>query len=109
MTVPTIWYIRAQIVRALDDDFPQIVEAQFTDSFGRTWSVIDKAPVVVAADEDAWPYTRSPQPAFLGCTIVSRDRDETGGETVEVSTLWGIETEEGVTTFTVWADQLTTR
>jgi hypothetical protein len=101
------WYLRAQITRWIDDDQPGIVECWFMDRFGREWSIIEKLPVVTEAALCA--DSQFPQPAFIGCTIISRGRDNSGLETIEIATQapWGIEATDGAAIFQVFTHQLT--
>jgi hypothetical protein len=99
--------LRAQITRWVSDDNPGIVECRFTDRFNREWTLVEKRPVVTAAD--IWSDSQFPQPAYIGCEIISRGRDDAGREIAEISTEkpWGMETTDGATRFHVFADQLT--
>lgn len=106
MTQSKGWYLRADIVRWVDEDFPEFVDARFTDRFGREWSVVDKAAVI--APRDFWTDTPLPQPIVIACTIVAQGRDDAGRDFAEISTEpWGIETEDGISTFEVLTHQLT--
>jgi hypothetical protein len=102
------WYVRTQITRWVDDHFPGIVECRFADRFGREWLFIEKLPVV-GGDLSLNADSAYPQPAFIGCEVISRRYDDTGREVAEIDTdqPWGIESEDGVTRFQVFADQLT--
>jgi hypothetical protein len=101
------WYIRAIVTRWVDDHQPGFVECRFADRFGREWILVEKLPVVT--DENLWSNSQFPRPAFIACEIISRGQDESGNETVEISTEkpWAIETIDGTTSFQVLAGQLT--
>ena len=98
--------VRAQMVRWVSDDNPGIVECTFTDSSGREWSIIEKAPVV--SEANIFPDSQFPQPAFIGCEVLAWGRDHAGREIAEITTErpWGIESEDGTSTFQVYAEQL---
>lgn len=101
------WYVRAQITRWVDDHFPGFVECRLTDRLGCEWTFVEKLPVVT--DENLWSDSQFPRPVFIACEIVSRGLDESGNETVEISTERpsGIEALDGTTSFQVLASQLT--
>jgi hypothetical protein len=101
------WYVCAEFVRWISDDFPGFVECRFADASGREWSVIEKVPVLT--DAPLRSDSEFPQPAFIACEIVSRGRDDAGRETAIVSTgaPWAIEATDGTTSFEVFAQQLT--
>ena len=109
MTGPTQWHFHARITRWIDDDpQPGIVECRFIDRFRQEWVFVDKV-VAFTADDAVRAHGRYPQPALIACEVVSLGRDEFGRETAEIDTErpWGIESQEGVTRFQVFADQLT--
>jgi hypothetical protein len=106
MTTHAHWYVRAEITRWVSDDQPGFVECGFADRFGRNWSVVDKVPVLSRANlRSDSPY---PQPGFIACQIISRDHDESGRETVEMTTdaPWHIEATDGTTRFEFLTQQL---
>jgi len=99
-------YIRAQITKLVDrTSYPDIVECRFIDRFGHEWVVIDKLPVVT--DAHLGSDSVFPQPAVIACKIVSRSSDASGRDIVEVELGPEMESQDGVTRFEVFADQLT--
>ena len=113
MTAFSGWYLRAEIVRWVSDDFPGFVECRLTDASERAWSIVEKVPVVTTEhlqpDRYLQPDSEFPQPVLIACEIVSRDRDDAGRETARIttSTRLGIEATDGTTSFQVFATQLT--
>jgi hypothetical protein len=97
-----------QITRRISDDPPGFVECQFTDAFGKTWTIHEKLPVVAGALVS--PDGPFPQPAIVACTVLSRTSDGTGNGIVKITTEspWGIEAVDGTKQFEVFASQLTT-
>jgi len=107
VTASSHWYIRAEIVRWISDDFPGFVECRFTDRFGREWSFVEKVPVLTKADlRSNSPF---PRPGFIACQIISCGHDESGRDIVEVTTATpsGIEATDGTTRFELLMQQLT--
>jgi hypothetical protein len=49
-----------------------------------------------------------PQPGFLGCVVIGRNKHDDGRERVSIDTEipWGVETTAGQTQFEVFAEQL---
>jgi hypothetical protein len=101
------WYLRAQITRWIDDDQPGLIECRFMDRFGRERSIIEKLPIVTEAALRA--DSQFPQPAFIGCPIISRGRDDSGLETVEITAEapQAIEATDGAAIFQLFTHQLT--
>jgi hypothetical protein len=107
MTASSHWFLRAQIIRWVDDYQPGIVECRFTDALGQEWSVIEKLPILT--DANLWSDSEFPQPAFIACQIIRRDRDDVGHEVASIDTQnpWAIEATDGTTSFRVFARDLT--
>ena len=98
--------IKVLITKCVDDSaYPPIVECLFEDTDGKTWLFVEKEPVVSAAELDG----DFPSPGVIACEIVSKSRDKSGNEILEVDTErpWGIFSVEGRTRFSVYPDQLT--
>jgi len=106
----TNWFIRAEIVRRVDNDpQPGIVECRFDDASGRTWSFVGKC--YDFTDKNLWSDSIYPQPGYLVCEIVSRRTDEHGCQLAEVDTGQiklpvGHESLDGHSRFTLLAEQL---
>lgn len=100
--------VKIQIVRFVDDYQPGIVECQLIDAHGRTWSFVEKIPIVTA--EDIWRESAYPRPAVVDCVIIARIRDDSGREIVQIDTdkPWGVESVEGNTRFEVLPDAIVT-
>lgn len=57
--------INVQIVRFVDGGQPGFVECQVVDARGRTWSFVERVPIVTTADlRVEGPY---PHPGFIAC------------------------------------------
>ena len=97
--------IKVQITRFVDAGQPGFVECQFTDAHNKTWSIIEKLPIVTSAD--LWSDSIYPQPGVIGCDVVKRFKDA-AGEIIAVNTEepYGIETLDGVAQFEVRPDLL---
>lgn len=96
-------FVTASAVRWADDEpFPGMVEVEFADADGRTWTFIDKAPVF-DRDNILGPDSHYPIELKLACTVVERRDDRVVISTAEP---WGIETVEQQSTFTMHRDQL---
>jgi hypothetical protein len=98
--------LSVQIVRWVDDYQPGIVACEFEDAEGHCHVVIDKVPIVTAANLDA--ASRYPQPGAIRCEILARWRDAQGRELVRISTARpdAVESTEGLSQFVVFASQL---
>jgi hypothetical protein len=96
-------FVTASAVRWVDDEpFPGVVEVEFADADGRTWTFIDKAPVF-DRDNVLGPESHYPIELKLACTVVERHDDRVVISTAEP---WGIETVEQQSIFTVHHDRL---
>ena len=99
--------MQAKITRWVDDDpQPGIVEFKIVDRFGREWLFVDK--VVSVTEANLSSDSVYPQRGLIACTIISRGHDESNYAIAEIDTgkPWGIESQEGITRFQVFADQL---
>jgi|SRR5580693_8543397 hypothetical protein len=76
--------LAVQIVRFVDDAFPGWVACEFEDAHGRTHTFIDKVPTFSDMVLDA--ESLYPQPGSVGCEIVARWKDASGGELLRIST-----------------------
>lgn len=101
-------YLRVLAVRWVSDDFPGWVEVAITDATGRTWSLVEKRPVIEAEGiltaEAAYPIALE-----LECDVVARELDTAGQPTVTVALRHGIEHEECGGRFRVTSDQVVSR
>jgi hypothetical protein len=97
--------IKVQITRFVDEHQPGIIECQFVDANGRTWSFIEKAPIVSA--EDLWSDSDYPQPGVIDCEVIERSTDVQGAIfTVDTQRPWGVESIDGTTRFVIRQDIL---
>jgi hypothetical protein len=101
--VPTV---RVQITEWVSDDQPGFVRCVLRDAANRTWSFVEKAPVVSAAC--LWNDTSYPQPGVIACEIMKYWRDDRGRDIVTMDTdrPWGIAAEAGGTVFDVLRSQV---
>lgn len=106
MPFETIRYLPVQIDRFVDQYPPGIIECHFEDARGRTHTIVDKFPYFT--DQDLWQDSSYPQPGLLQCQVLHRSTDPRGRAVAQVSIEepHHIETTEGLSTFTVLADQL---
>jgi hypothetical protein len=95
--------LAVQIVRFVDDSFPGWVECQFADAAGRVHTIVDKYPSFTADTLDA--HSHYPRSGEIRCQIVSRSKDDRGGELVRIR-MPGIESTEGLSEFVVLPMQL---
>jgi hypothetical protein len=98
--------VRLEIVRWYDDHYPGWVECQLIDAHGKTWTIIEKVPVVTAADLDK--DSAYPQPTSIKAALVAVIRDPANRVIVTIDTArpWGIAAIDGTTRFEVWQDQV---
>lgn len=100
------WLLRVVVHRWLKGNSPGWVEARFTDAAWRTWTVIEKAPVLTGSNlvEDS-PF---PQIGHIACEILSEGQDSRGRPISEISTERPdyIRSVEGISKFIVLTSQL---
>ncbi len=101
--------VRVVIERFVDAAQPGFVAFTIVDAAGRTWSFVDKVPVVAAEALD--PETTYPRPGWIACTIVERSVRADGRELAVIDTgaPWGIAAEGGETRFEIFASELRER
>jgi hypothetical protein len=73
-----------KIVRMADDSFPGFVECRFADASGREHTIIEKVPVVSAADVDA--QSSLPLAGRVACEVEFERRDATDRRLLRVNT-----------------------
>jgi hypothetical protein len=98
--------IRVQITRFVEAYQPGLVECQLIDAWGKTWTFIEKIPVVTS--ENIWENTCYPQPGVIACRIVNEQIDAAGRRilTVDTEDPWGIESVTGEKRFDVLLEQV---
>lgn len=88
-----------------DEPQPGLVQITMADAHGRQWTFVDKSPVFgfSLSRETAYPVE-----VGLACTILSRHIGGNGRGVAVISTEapWGLASVDGVTRFTIYADQL---
>jgi uncharacterized protein len=106
MTRPRTLGIRISITRWVDDSQPGWVEGRLTDAHGRTFSFIEKAPVV--SEEDLNARSEYPRQGHIAGSLIERRIDATGREilVIDTSRPWGIEATSGETHFEVCPEQV---
>ena len=99
--------VRIAIVDWIDDYQPGVVRCSMDDAWGRTWSFVEKVPIVTPADLSRG--SSYPQPGTIACEIVRRWRDTANREivTVDMERPWHVEAITGETLFDVLLEQLT--
>ena len=95
-----------EITRFIDDHFPGFVECSFLDADGRRHLIVDKVPVFTF--EDLFADSAYPRPGIIRCQIEREWTDEDGRRLAFINTEnpSGVETAEGLSTFTVLRSQL---
>jgi hypothetical protein len=88
--------VQVQIVRYTDDSQPGWVECHLTDAHGRSWSFIEKVPVVTELRLDA--TSRYPQIGVIACVVMKR---ADGVANIDTASPWAVESVEGETRFDV--------
>lgn len=88
--------VRVQIVRYADDSQPGWVECRLMDAHGRSWSFLEKAPVVSSAPLDA--SSDYPQPGVIACQVLGRTGDIVR---IDTSQPWDVASTEGQAQFDV--------
>jgi hypothetical protein len=104
--VEELGQLAVQIVRFVDDAFPGWVACEFVDAHGSTHTFIDKVPIFSDMVLDA--ASVYPQPGTVGCEIVARWKDASGGELLRISTAkpWWITSIEELSEFVVLSSQV---
>ena len=76
------------------------------DAIGHEHRIVVKVPEVTAATLDA--TSNFPQPGFIACIVLGRNKRDDGSELVRIDTQmpWGVETAVGRTKFEVLSEQL---
>ncbi|CAM3104451.1 hypothetical protein [Stackebrandtia soli] len=99
--------LRCEAVRWIaDEPFPGLIEVQFIDADGRTWSLVDKAAIFGAA-EDLEPDSNYPAAVTVACVLRGADEQvgNDGGVTISTSPD-GVTSPDGRDTFTVTRDRI---
>jgi hypothetical protein len=97
--------IAVQITRFVDASQPGFVECAFVDAHQRTWSFIEKIPIVTS--EDLWIDSSYPQPGIIECKVLSRCEDAAGAIiTVDTTLPDGVESVDGMSRFEIRPEQL---
>jgi len=86
--------------------YPDWVRCRFEDAHGRLWSIFEKVPVVTPHGFDE--TTPLPHLAYVAVVVLKTYLDAQGREvaTVDTDSIWGIESEDGVSVFDVFYTQL---
>ena len=88
------WLLRCEAVAWVELDWPGWVRVRLVDADGRSWSLVEKVPVLGL---DIGPETPMPVPVDLLCDVVADDDDHV----VVVVPRWHIAAEDGTTRFRV--------
>lgn len=99
-------HLAITIVRFVDDHQPGLVECEFADAEGRIHKIVEKIPLVTAAD--LWRDSTYPQPGSVACEVLRKWSDEHGRELARITTdrPWSIESTEGLSEFVMLSSQL---
>ena len=94
--------LRCEAIAWVAEDWPGWVRVRLIDADGRVWFFVDKVPIFFA-DNDIFPGTSLPRPAFVRCYVLGQQEDQM----LVVSTAPDqVEAEDGTTQFRVRPDQL---
>lgn len=98
--------VKVEIVRFVDEYQPGVVECKLIDAWGCQHTFIDKLPYFTAAN--LWTDSAYPQPGFIACLQIDRQRDLQGREIITIDTEQPlhVETISGQTRFDVLPEQL---
>jgi hypothetical protein len=95
-----VYYVRAEAVCWIDEEWPQLVEVHLREADGTVATIIDKVPVLVdgvgLSEEAEFPFELR-----ISCDVVRWTVDETGNRCAEVRLHHHIEDECGRGTFLV--------
>jgi hypothetical protein len=96
--------VAVEVTRFVDANFPGWVEFVLHDALGTKWTFVDKVPVLsVEALSEASHY---PRPAMIECEVVPDPSAAADLVKIDTSRPWGIEAEDGTSTFVVHRSQL---
>jgi len=96
--------VAVEVTRFVDANFPGWVEFVLHDALGTKWTFVDKVPILSAeALSEASDY---PRPAMIECEVVSDPSAPAHLVKIDTSRPWGIEAEDGTSTFVVHRSQL---
>jgi len=101
--------IAIEVERFVLDAQPGFVAFTLVDANGKSWSCVDKVPVIGTEALDA--QSTYPRRGWIACTIVERRVGPDGREraVIDTSQPWGIAARTGETRFEVLAAQLEER
>lgn len=79
--------VRCEAIRWVDDEpQPGLVEVVLTDADGRTWSLVDKAPIFDSAGV-LRPDADYPISVLIACNVIERRTDGAGRKTAVIDLL----------------------
>jgi hypothetical protein len=99
--------VAVSILRVVDGEgFPESVECELIDRFGKAWRFVEKLPVIEATSSQDRRY---PRPGAISCQIIETGYDGQGRAFVQIDTEqpWGVQSVDQVTRFDVFAEHLT--
>ena len=96
--------VAVEVTRFVNANFPGWVEFVLHDAQGTKWTFVDKVPVLSAeALIEASDY---PRHATIECEVVPDPSAAADLVKIDTSRPWGIEAEDGTSTFVVHRSQL---
>jgi hypothetical protein len=96
--------VAVEVTRFVDANFPGWVEFVLHDAYGTKWTFVDKVPVLSSeALSEASDY---PRPAMIECEVVPDLSVSADLVKIDTSRPFGIEAEDGTSTFVVHRAQL---
>ena len=97
---------KIKINQFIDDHQPGWVECSFFDALGKEHIARDKVPIFTVEHLDS--NSKYPKEGLVGCEIMKTWKNKKKQTVYTVSSsIWGVETIEGLTEFDLFAAQLT--
>ena len=98
--------VNVSIVRFVEEQQPNMVEARLTEALGQERIFVDKCVIFTAIELD--DRSAYPLPGSIACQVIARENDTQGREilTIDTEEPWHVEDTSGETRFIVFAHQL---
>jgi hypothetical protein len=98
--------VEVAIVEYVSEDQPGWVRCHLIDASNRTWTFLEKTPVV--SSSHLVPTSQFPQPGLVACKLLSVFASPRGEQIARIDTMepWGVESEQGTSVFEVSANLL---
>jgi hypothetical protein len=103
-----MYYVHAEVIRWLDDEWPGRVQVRLTESDGTVAMLVDKVPIF-DADDRLNPGTDLPIGIEIPCDLLDWTPDQDGKRTARVRLHFHLEDQDGRTTSNVTEGALVQR